>query len=303
MYKKLMAGFLILISTVSYGCSLKTSVHNNAKACKSKPIGLAAKTLVDSLKNDSEINLEGSVNDSNIHMKLKRDDKVSFPDYDKNADKYGDTIIAVDHSKYSSTGIEKLASFSGTYSYDKVKQDINIIGTLYKGGLFELIEYDKDGNINAYFKGFAYNNKISGGWISAKSSKIYPFKVKEYSFSLTNGKPIRHNTSIQGYYKNVVNGEAEAANLVIFNRDLKGFQFAVDSRHSSNVGINIGSVSGKALFTDASKKKAEYISNDKLLKMTFNIEGSTVIVTANSEIQNYGGIGVNLTGKFTKSED
>ncbi|NYC96095.1 hypothetical protein [Clostridium acetobutylicum] len=266
MYKKLLVGALILLNVVFYGCSNKSSnkisksyaassvnITSSKKPPQNNKNSIRTKTLIEALTNNSIISLTGNIAGAPIHMNLIKDPNASFPNYFKDADKYSDTIIAVDHTKYAKSGVKKAASFKGSYYYDKIKQNINIIATLYQGGLFEIIEYDSSQNINGYFKGFVQNNKITGGWISAKASKDYPYKVKEYPFYLTNGNTSSNNNSLQGYYKNQFN-EAESSNMVIFNEDSSGFQFAIDGRHSSNVGINIGSISGKATFTDASKK-------------------------------------------------
>jgi hypothetical protein len=262
--------------------------------------------LLDYLKAPNEISLKGKLNNSDIHITLHKSN-VNLPKYSDNPEKYSDNVITTDYSRYSEEGIIQDTIYEGSYYYDKIKKDIKVIGVLYQGGLFEITEYDINNNINAFFKGYVNSDYISGLWSEGKTPEKAPFSIKEYSFYLISNSSKSENikfssiiSDIQGVYTNKLSDETFSSNIVIFNKTNNGFQFAIDSHSSSNVGVNIGSVGGTAIYTDNNKSKAQYTNKNDGLSITFDLSNNTIVVTANDSIQKYGASNVSLTGTFVK---
>ncbi len=210
----------------------------------------------------------------------------SAPSADKDTIKLEGTIgdIAI----HMSLKIEE-GTVTGTYYYDKVKQDIRLDGTIEANRMITIKEYDVDGTFTGTFDGwYTPGIRLSGSWTNAKTDEVL-------SISLDVMDGIPSDAVWAGEWKRTETGRFASAALVIFNETQSSFAFQIDAFYGSHMGF----IDGTAIIDGTS---AYFKDKQTSAELVFNLKNGLIDVLSKGDIFYYAGANVFFDGSYTHGE-
>jgi hypothetical protein len=183
----------------------------------------------------------------------------------------------------------KDGKITGSYYYDRIKEDLKLDGTIEENRYVKMKENDGSGAATGTFDGlYVPGISFTGSWTNAKTDETL-------DFSLTVIGGIPKDAVWAGEWRRADTGRFNSATLVIFNETKTDFEFQLDAFS----GANMGFLDGKAPISGTS---ASYEDASTGAKLTFSLKDGLITLEANDAANGQAGAGVAFGGKFTKGE-
>lgn len=261
----------LIVMMVLAGTSCKTVSSGSDASAAISPTEQASESPESTTPNPSQtavtppadketILLEGTIGDLPVHMRLKI----------------------------------KNGKVSGSYSYDKVKQDIMLEGSIEADRMMYINEFDEVGDMTGQFDGwYTPGIRITGRWTDTKTDKVLDFNL-----AIIDGVPA--DAIWAGEWKRMDTGRFYSATLVIFQETENSFEFLMDAYSGANMGFIGGTATlegTKAYYKDSGTEGA-YPPGAAL---TFELKDGQISLTANEAANGQAGAGVVFDGAYTKA--
>jgi hypothetical protein len=176
---------------------------------------------------------------------------------------------------------------TGSYSYDKVGQNIRLEGTIEANRMLTMKEYGEDGDVTGSFDcWYAPGIRLTGTWTDAGGEKTLEVKL-----DVLDGIPADAVWAGEWYRQD--GGMFDSATLVIFNEAKTQFSFQFDAFNGANTGL----LSGTAVISGSS---AVYTDTSTGAVVQFTLKDDSINVDANNDANMQAGMGVGYGGIFVR---
>lgn len=323
MKKSIAVGLAVVLCTVLFGCSSKSSTSGSSDKSLANAQTATEEAQADSEKTQSDSTLSQN---SSSALKPSEDSSLKAPismssyvDSTKvlefegkiGSDLYIDmqlkpttkTLAEFSDMYYNPNLLSDgkvVKKFAGTYYYLKYEQKINIEAYLYSNGYFSICEFDSNKRFNGSFGAFITTTKyMNGSWSDGNGNNMMPFYLEQKNTSLKNEtieSQIKTGKTNVGEYKRINSNKDIGAYLTIPSEGGKQFKFHIEA----NWHAHIGNIDGVAQYTDDKKTQAKYHNDSDGAELTFTFQKDKINVEGNDVISIYGGANVELTGDFIK---